>query len=54
MSDGDFIEGIRAQIIDKDRNPHWLTGSLEEITDAQVEAMLAPLGAMELKFAPKT
>ena len=54
MSDGEFIEGIRAQIIDKDRNPKWQTGSLEEITDSQVEAMLAPLGDMELKFAPKT
>jgi enoyl-CoA hydratase len=50
MSDGDFVEGIRAQIIDKDRNPRWKVARLEDIDPAQVEAMLAPLGANELKL----
>ena len=50
MSDGDFVEGIRAQIIDKDRNPRWKVARLEDLDPAQIEAMLAPLGADELKL----
>ncbi len=46
----DFLEGIRAAIIDKDRAPRWRHGGLAEVTDAEVEAMLAPLGAAELTF----
>ena len=34
---------MRAQIIDKDRNPAWRYG-LEDLPDAAVEAILAPLG----------
>ncbi|GIX14446.1 MAG: enoyl-CoA hydratase [Paracoccaceae bacterium] len=48
MEHGDFLEGIRAQIIDKDRNPRWRHRSLAEVTPAEVEAMLAPLGDGEL------
>ncbi len=47
---GDFIEGIRAQIIDKDRNPRWKYPTLEEVPPAEVAAMLAPLGENELTF----
>ncbi len=43
---GEFIEGVRAQIIDKDRNPRWTAAA----TPAAVEAMLAPLGDDELKW----
>ena len=28
----DFIEGIRAQIVDKDRNPRWRPDTLEGVT----------------------
>ena len=28
----DFIEGIRAQIVDKDRNPRWRPDQLEDVT----------------------
>lgn len=50
MSDGEFIEGVRAQIIDKDRNPQWETPTLEAVTDEQIATMLAPLGESELQL----
>ena len=34
----DFFEGIRAQIVDKDRNPAWRPARLEEVTAATVDA----------------
>jgi enoyl-CoA hydratase/carnithine racemase len=46
MSDGEFLEGIRAQIIDKDRKPCWRIARLEEVTQAQVDAMLSPIEEM--------
>jgi len=52
-SDGDFVEGIRAAIIDKDRNPQWTIPTLEKVTDLKVTQMLMPLGADELKIEEK-
>ena len=34
----DLVEGIRAQVIDKDRNPRWSPASLAAVTPADVEA----------------
>lgn len=36
----DLKEGIRAQVIDKDRNPQWSPASLAEVTDEQVQSIL--------------
>ena len=36
---GDFIEGVRAMIIDKDNAPVWRPPRLDEVTDELVEAM---------------
>ncbi|MGR3321607.1 MAG: enoyl-CoA hydratase/isomerase family protein [Pseudooceanicola sp.] len=47
MEHGDFLEGIRAQIIDRDRNPRW-KHALTSVPEAAVDTMLAPLGAEEL------
>ena len=41
---GDFVEGIRAQVIDRDRTPRWRHASPRDVTPGEVEAMLAPLG----------
>jgi Enoyl-CoA hydratase/isomerase len=35
---GDFIEGIRALLIDKDNSPRWKPMRLDEVTDSSVEA----------------
>ncbi|PRC42084.1 3-hydroxyisobutyryl-CoA hydrolase [Mycobacterium sp. ITM-2017-0098] len=34
----DLVEGIRALLIDKDKNPQWQPGSLSAVTPADVEA----------------
>jgi enoyl-CoA hydratase len=36
----DFCEGVRAAVIDKDRNPRWSPAMLDEIGDDDVEAYL--------------
>lgn len=38
----DLVEGIRAQLIDKDRNPKWSPAQLAAVTAADVEAYFAP------------
>lgn len=49
----DFAEGVRAQVIDKDRNPRWNPATLAEVTAEQVAAFFAPLpDDAELPFAP--
>jgi len=50
MEQGDFLEGVRAQIIDKDRNPHWRHADAADLPRADIAAMLEPLGAQELTF----
>jgi enoyl-CoA hydratase len=42
-SSHDLVEGIRAQIIDKDRNPKWSPATLAAVTAADVEAYFAPV-----------
>ncbi|WP_372886813.1 enoyl-CoA hydratase/isomerase family protein [Shimia sp.] len=49
MEHGDFIEGIRAQIIDKDRNPKW-KHALDALPAVAVSQMLLPLGDAALTF----
>lgn len=47
----DLVEGIRAQVIDKDRNPRWSPATLAEVTGADVERFFTPLGERELGLA---
>lgn len=49
MEHGDFLEGIRAQIIDKDRNPSWRHQN-QDIPAVAVSKMLQPLSADTLTF----
>ncbi len=48
-SEGEHIEGVRAAVIDKDRNPRW-QDDLLSLEPARVDAMLAPLGDDELEL----
>jgi enoyl-CoA hydratase/carnithine racemase len=34
---GDFLEGVRAVLIDKDNAPHWRPSRIEDVTDAMVD-----------------
>ncbi|WP_406306516.1 enoyl-CoA hydratase/isomerase family protein [Streptomyces sp. NBC_00885] len=47
----DLIEGVRAQVIDKDRRPRWSPAELSEVTEADVARFFAPLGEHELGLA---
>jgi len=41
----DFIEGVRAVIIDKDNAPRWDPATLDGVTPAMLDAIFAPLPA---------
>ncbi|MCX5384150.1 enoyl-CoA hydratase/isomerase family protein [Streptomyces sp. NBC_00083] len=41
----DLVEGIRAQVIDKDRTPHWSPATLAEVTDDDVARYFAVAAA---------
>ncbi|MFD7027433.1 enoyl-CoA hydratase/isomerase family protein [Streptomyces sp. NPDC059917] len=51
LSSPDLVEGIRAQVIDKDRAPRWSPASLAEVGAADVARFFAPLGERELRLA---
>ncbi len=50
MSDGEFIEGIRAAVIDKDRDPRWVKPTLADVTSGDVAHMLAVPDVGDLKL----
>lgn len=56
LEHSDFVEGIRAQIIDKDRSPKWRHPGPEGVRDLDVSNMLRPLGpeALTLSKGPRT
>ncbi len=43
MAGGDFFEGVRALLIDKDQRPRGSPNRLEAVTEAAVDAYFAPL-----------
>lgn len=48
----DFREGIRAQVVDKDRNPRWKPATLAEVLPRQVDRFFRPMDGMELDLQP--
>ncbi|QIB41956.1 enoyl-CoA hydratase/isomerase family protein [Streptomyces aureoverticillatus] len=51
LASADLVEGIRAQVVDKDRDPRWTPATLADVTDDDVARYFAPLGARELALA---
>ncbi|WP_435060067.1 enoyl-CoA hydratase/isomerase family protein [Streptomyces sp. bgisy060] len=47
----DLVEGIRAQVVDKDRNPRWTPATLPEVTDAEVARWFAAPAGGDLGLA---
>jgi enoyl-CoA hydratase len=43
----DFLEGVRAVIVDKDNSPRWSPDTLEGVTEAQLDEIFAPLPTAE-------
>lgn len=44
---GEFVEGIRALLVDKDKAPKWNPATLEDVSDTMVAEFLSPLPAGE-------
>lgn len=45
---GDFIEGVRATLVDKDRDPKWSRGSLVDVDERYVGQFFEPSATNEL------
>lgn len=46
----DFREGVRAAVIDKDRNPRWSPADIADVTPEMLAPYFAEIGADELVF----
>lgn len=44
----DFYEGVRAALIDKDRNPKWQPPTVGDLSDADIDACFQSLGRQDL------
>jgi enoyl-CoA hydratase len=44
MMEGDFVEGVRAAVVDKDRKPMWNPGGLDEVTSERVNSFFSEAG----------
>ncbi|WP_243789439.1 enoyl-CoA hydratase/isomerase family protein [Saccharopolyspora gloriosae] len=48
LTAGDFVEGVRATLVDKDRDPKWSPNRLDDVSEDQLQRFFASLGADEL------
>jgi enoyl-CoA hydratase len=51
MEGGDFFEGVRAVVVDKDMSPNWSPSVLADVSDSDVERYFASLGDLDLTFS---
>ncbi|CAN5220080.1 enoyl-CoA hydratase/isomerase family protein [soil metagenome] len=47
----DFAEGVRAQVIDRDRDPHWSPATIAGVSAEEVASYFEPLRADEPQFS---
>jgi enoyl-CoA hydratase len=47
----DFIEGVRAAVIDKTGSPRWTPSALSDVSEKDVDSFFLPLGDRELWIA---
>ncbi len=48
----DFLEGVRAVIVDKDNQPRWEPPTIETVSDTHIDAIFAPL-PVEQRWSPQ-
>jgi enoyl-CoA hydratase len=53
MQGGDFYEGVRASLIDRDNAPRWQPNRLEDVSDSMIQRYFASLGQDELQLATR-
>jgi hypothetical protein len=45
---GDFFEGVRAMLVEKDRKPSWNPSNIKDIDDDKVNKFFESLGDQDL------
>jgi enoyl-CoA hydratase/carnithine racemase len=50
LESGEFAEGVRALLIDKDKTPRWRHRSFDEVDEAEIERFFAPIPEGDLVF----
>ena len=45
---GDFFEGVRAMLVDKDRKPNWKPNNIQDVDENEVNLFFEDLGDLDL------
>jgi enoyl-CoA hydratase len=51
LEHGDFVEGVRALIIDKDKQPDWRFATIADVPDDVVQLFLSPVVGGDIEFS---